>query len=64
MKRRDFLVGTAASAASAAAVPIRGRNVAAPFAPVPASPALEKQFLPDKERIVEAARKTVAQKYS
>jgi len=39
-------------------------RVAAPFAPVPASPALEKQFLPDKERIVEAARKTVAQKYS
>jgi pyruvate/2-oxoglutarate/acetoin dehydrogenase E1 component len=39
-------------------------RVAAPFAPVPASPALEKQFLPGKERIVEAARKTVAQKHS
>jgi pyruvate dehydrogenase E1 component beta subunit len=39
-------------------------RVAAPFAPVPASPALEKQFLPGKERIVEAARKAVSQKYS
>jgi len=33
MKRRDFLVGSAASAASAAAAPIRGRNVAAHFSP-------------------------------
>jgi pyruvate dehydrogenase E1 component beta subunit len=39
-------------------------RVAAPFAPVPASPALEKQFLPGKARIVEVARKTVGQKYS
>lgn len=35
-------------------------RVAAPFAPVPASPSLEKQFLPGKERIVEAARKAIA----
>jgi acetoin:2,6-dichlorophenolindophenol oxidoreductase subunit beta len=32
-------------------------RVAAPFAPVPASPALEKGFLPDPARIVEAVRK-------
>ena len=32
-------------------------RVAAPFAPVPASPSLEKEFLPAKERIVEAARR-------
>jgi acetoin:2,6-dichlorophenolindophenol oxidoreductase subunit beta len=32
-------------------------RVAAPFAPVPASPALEREFLPSKIRIVEAARK-------
>jgi pyruvate dehydrogenase E1 component beta subunit len=32
-------------------------RVAAPFAPVPASPALEKSFLPDPARIVEAIRK-------
>ena len=32
-------------------------RVAAPFAPVPASPALEKEFLPSKIRIIEAARK-------
>jgi pyruvate/2-oxoglutarate/acetoin dehydrogenase E1 component len=31
-------------------------RVAAPFAPVPASPALEKYFLPGKDRIVRAAR--------
>ncbi len=31
-------------------------RVAAPFAPVPASPALEKQFLPNQQRIVEACR--------
>jgi pyruvate/2-oxoglutarate/acetoin dehydrogenase E1 component len=31
-------------------------RVAAPFAPVPAGPTLEKAFLPGKERIVEAAR--------
>jgi alpha-L-fucosidase len=34
MRRRDFLVGTAAAAAAAAAPPIRGRNISAgPFAP-------------------------------
>ena len=32
-------------------------RVAAPFAPVPAGPSLEKEFLPAKERIVEAARR-------
>jgi pyruvate dehydrogenase E1 component beta subunit len=32
-------------------------RVAAPFAPVPASPTLEKQFLPNQERIVEACRR-------
>ena len=32
-------------------------RVAAPFAPVPAGPSLEKEFLPGKERIVEAARR-------
>jgi acetoin:2,6-dichlorophenolindophenol oxidoreductase subunit beta len=32
-------------------------RVAAPFAPVPASPALEKEFLPGKKRIVETVRK-------
>ncbi|MEX0805640.1 MAG: alpha-ketoacid dehydrogenase subunit beta [Candidatus Binatia bacterium] len=32
-------------------------RVAAPFAPVPASPALEKQFLPGQACIVEAVRK-------
>jgi len=32
-------------------------RVAAPFAPVPAGPTLEKEFLPGKERIVEAARR-------
>ncbi len=31
-------------------------RVAAPLAPVPASPALEKYFLPGKDRIVDAAR--------
>ncbi len=30
-------------------------RVAAPFAPVPASPILEKQFVPNKERIIHAA---------
>ncbi len=34
-------------------------RVTAPFAPVPASPTLEAQFLPGKERIVEAARKAI-----
>jgi acetoin:2,6-dichlorophenolindophenol oxidoreductase subunit beta len=34
-------------------------RVAAPFAPIPASPALEAQFVPGKTRIVEAARKLV-----
>jgi pyruvate dehydrogenase E1 component beta subunit len=35
-------------------------RVAAPFAPVPASPTLEKQFLPSKDRIVEAARSALS----
>jgi acetoin:2,6-dichlorophenolindophenol oxidoreductase subunit beta len=35
-------------------------RVAAPFAPVPASPALEKEFIPGKSRIVEAVRKVIA----
>lgn len=34
-------------------------RVAAPFAPIPASPALEAAFLPGKERILEAARRAV-----
>lgn len=34
-------------------------RVAAPFAPVPAGPSLEREFLPSKERIVEAARQMV-----
>ena len=37
-------------------------RVAAPFAPVPAAPILEKQFLPGKERIVNAARQAIAHK--
>ena len=32
-------------------------RIAAPFAPVPASPSLEKRFVPTQKRIVEAARK-------
>jgi pyruvate/2-oxoglutarate/acetoin dehydrogenase E1 component len=35
-------------------------RVAAPFAPVPASPALEKEFVPGRSRIVEAVRKLIA----
>ncbi|HKY07292.1 MAG TPA: transketolase C-terminal domain-containing protein, partial [Candidatus Binatia bacterium] len=35
-------------------------RVAAPFAPVPAGPTLEKAFLPDKERILAAARAAAA----
>lgn len=34
-------------------------RVAAPFAPVPAGPSLEREFLPSKKRIVEAARQIV-----
>ena len=34
-------------------------RVAAPFAPVPASPALEKRFLPGKQPIIEAVRKVL-----
>ena len=34
-------------------------GVGAAFAPVPASPVLEKEFVPSKERIMEAVRKTV-----
>ncbi len=35
-------------------------RVAAPFAPVPASPTLEKQFLPNTDKIIEAARAALA----
>jgi pyruvate dehydrogenase E1 component beta subunit len=35
-------------------------RVGAPFAPVPAGPTLEKQFLPSQDRIVEACRRAVA----
>ncbi|MBM2802661.1 MAG: Transketolase central region [Deltaproteobacteria bacterium] len=35
-------------------------RVAAPFAPVPASPTLEKQFLPNKDRIIDATRAALA----
>jgi acetoin:2,6-dichlorophenolindophenol oxidoreductase subunit beta len=35
-------------------------RVAAPFAPVPAGPTLEKQFLPSHHQIVRAARKSLA----
>ncbi|HXF77023.1 MAG TPA: transketolase C-terminal domain-containing protein, partial [Methylomirabilota bacterium] len=35
-------------------------RVAAPFAPIPAAPSLERQFLPGKERIVEAVRRAAA----
>ncbi|HEY2919220.1 MAG TPA: alpha-ketoacid dehydrogenase subunit beta [Candidatus Binatia bacterium] len=34
-------------------------RVAAPYAPVPASPALEKSFLPGREQIIQAARKVL-----
>jgi pyruvate dehydrogenase E1 component beta subunit len=34
-------------------------RLAAPFAPVPAGPSLEREFLPSKERIVETARQIV-----
>jgi pyruvate/2-oxoglutarate/acetoin dehydrogenase E1 component len=34
-------------------------RVAAPFAPVPAGPTLETQFLPNRERIVDAARRSL-----
>jgi pyruvate dehydrogenase E1 component beta subunit len=34
-------------------------RVAAPFAPVPAGPTLEKHFLPNQERIVAACRRTM-----
>jgi len=36
-------------------------RVAAPFAPVPAGPTLEKHFLPGKEQIVQAARQVLGQ---
>ncbi len=36
-------------------------RVAAPFAPVPASPTLEKSFLPAKDRIIAAAHAAIAQ---
>ncbi len=35
-------------------------RVAAPFAPIPASPPLEKVFVPGKERIVESVRQSLA----
>src|SRR5262245_29629713 len=35
-------------------------RVAAPFAPVPAGPTLEKEFLPGKERILEAVHRMMA----
>ena len=35
-------------------------RIAAPFAPVPAGPTLEKQFLPSKEKIIGAARSALA----
>jgi pyruvate dehydrogenase E1 component beta subunit len=35
-------------------------RVAAPFAPIPAAPTLEKQFLPGKERIIDAVRRSLA----
>jgi pyruvate dehydrogenase E1 component beta subunit len=34
-------------------------RVAAPFAPIPAAPALERQFLPSRQRIVETARRSL-----
>jgi pyruvate dehydrogenase E1 component beta subunit len=34
-------------------------RVAAPFAPVPAGPTLETQFLPSRQRIVDAARRSL-----
>jgi pyruvate dehydrogenase E1 component beta subunit len=34
-------------------------RVAAPLAPVPASPALEKRFAPDKKRIIHAAHQAL-----
>lgn len=34
-------------------------RIAAPFAPIPAGPTLEKEFLPNTERIVAAARRAV-----
>jgi acetoin:2,6-dichlorophenolindophenol oxidoreductase subunit beta len=37
-------------------------RVAAPFAPVPAAPTLEKQFLPNHERIVTACRRSIEQR--
>lgn len=35
-------------------------RVAAPFAPIPAAPSLERQFLPGKERILEAVRRATS----
>jgi len=35
-------------------------RVAAPFAPVPASPALEKTFLPGKQRLMEAVHRVLS----
>jgi pyruvate dehydrogenase E1 component beta subunit len=37
------------------------RRVAAPFAPVPAGPTLERQFLPTKEKIIATVRRTLVQ---
>jgi pyruvate dehydrogenase E1 component beta subunit len=35
------------------------QRVAAPFAPIPASPALERNFVPEKNRIIRAALQTL-----
>jgi len=37
-------------------------RVAAPFAPVPAAPTLEKRFLPNHERIITACRRSIEQR--
>src|SRR5258706_4366340 len=34
-------------------------RIAAPFTPVPASPALEKEFLPNKEKLIAAVREAM-----
>jgi pyruvate dehydrogenase E1 component beta subunit len=34
-------------------------RIAAPFAPVPASPTLEKEFLPNKEKLIAAVQAAV-----
>jgi pyruvate dehydrogenase E1 component beta subunit len=39
------------------------QRVAAPFAPIPASPALERNFVPEKNRIIRAALQTLGKTY-